>query len=506
MSRLRRYVYVLCHRKPILLLLLNIAAVFLLLAGIAGGIVIAEFEPEEETRGRSWAEIVRSDTLRAVSVLSSTSAFRYKNGWRGHEYEIGSQVARSLGLQMYIAIAPDVPSMLDSVKAGRADVALWPVAAEVAERMGGLRACGYKYEIGQVLIGKKKTDLHWRDSSVYTLCVLRGSLQQMLLEDDSLTVYLPYEHLKVVEVLPDSLQAEELVDWVDAGQYDFTMVEVNRARLFKTYYNTLQISRVIPGSRRRVSWVVADVADTLAMKIDSLCSLDRAVPQYPSVMKRYYESGRGKPVHIRYLLGDGHLSVYDTLYRRHAAELGWDWRLLAAISFVESRFDPHATSSKGAKGLMQLMPQTAEAFGCPQALADDPEVNIAAGARLLGHLQSALRNKLVRSTTPDVETYAVADSALRKRVDEVLPCYIIGSFHAGLGHVYDAIVMADSLGYNPLVWYGNVEHCLILKADSTYYSLPYVKLGKFSGEITADYVDEVLDAYENFKKVAPLCP
>lgn len=502
MNRLRRYLYVLCHRKPLLLLFFNISAVILLLAGIAGGIVIVELEPEEKIRGRSWAEIVRSDTLRAVSVLSSTSVFQYKNGWRGHEYEIGMQVSGSLGLQMSLAIAPDVPSMLDSVKMGVADVALWPVAVDVAERTGGLRACGYKYEVGQVLMGKKKADLHWQDSSVYTLCVLKGSISQFLLETDSLAPYLPYDQLKVVEVLPDSLQPETLVDWVDAGLYDYTLVEMNRAELFKTYYSALRMSPVIPGSRHRVSWVVADIADTLASKIDSLCSLSRAVPQYPSVMKRYYENGRGKPVHIRYLLGGGHLSVYDTLYRRHARELDWDWRLLAAISFVESRFDPHATSNKGAKGLMQLMPQTAEAFGCPPAVADDPETNVAAGTRLLCHLQSSLRNKLVRSKSPDVDSYAAADSILRAMVDKVLPYYVIGSFHAGLGHVYDAIVMADSLGYNPLAWYGHVERCLILKSDSAYYSLPYVKLGKFSGEITADYVDEVLDAYDHFKSVA----
>lgn len=502
MNRLRRYLYVLFRRKPLLFLLLNIVVVILLLAGVAGGVAIAELGTEEEVKGRSWTEIVRSDTLRAVSVLSSTSAFQYKNEWRGHEYQIGSQVCRSLGLQMRLVIAPDVPSMLDSIKKGVADVALWPVSAEVAERAGGLRACGYKYEIGQVLVGKKKADLRWRDSSVYTLCVLKGSQQRLLLEVDSLASSLPYECLRVVEIDTDSLEGEALVGWVDAGLYDFTMVEANRAQLFRTYYNTLQLSPVIPGSHRPVSWVVAAGADTLAAKIDSLCSLNRPVPQYPSVMKRYYESGRGRSVHIRYLLGGGQLSVYDTLYQRYARELKWDWRLLAAISFVESRFDPHATSYKGAKGLMQLMPRTAEAFGCPPVLADDPESNVAAGTRLLGHLQSSLRNKLVRSRDPGLKDYAAADTALRETVDKVLPCYIIGSFHAGLGHVFDAIVMADSLGYDPLVWYDNVERCLILKKDSVYYSLPYVKLGKFAGEITSDYVNEVLYTYESFKKVA----
>ena len=59
-------------------------------------------------------------------------------------------------------------------------------------------------------------------------------------------------------------------------------------------------------------------------------------------------------------------------------------------------------------------------------------------------------------------------------------------------------MLADSLGFDVTRWDGNVERCLELKADADYYTLPIVKLGKFPGAVTTDYVREVLSVYDDF--------
>lgn len=77
-------------------------------------------------------------------------------------------------------------------------------------------------------------------------------------------------------------------------------------------------------------------------------------------------------------------TIYDTFIERVAREEGLSPELIKAVALVESGFDPRAVSPKGAQGLMQLMPATAERYGVADAF--DPLENLRAGARHLGDL------------------------------------------------------------------------------------------------------------------------
>ena len=126
---------------------------------IGGWITYEEFFEAEPSMHRLWAEIEVSDTLRIVTVPSSISAFQYKGGWRGHEYEVVRQVSDELGLYGQLIFAPDEQSMLDSVVQGVADVAAWPMPACVMHDKGGLRQCGYTYEMGLVPVLRREVEL-----------------------------------------------------------------------------------------------------------------------------------------------------------------------------------------------------------------------------------------------------------------------------------------------------------------------------------------------------------
>ena len=85
---------------------------------------------------------------------------------------------------------------------------------------------------------------------------------------------------------------------------------------------------------------------------------------------------------------------YEQIIRGHAANYGLDPALLAAVVYVESRFDPNARSDAGALGLMQLLPETAEGIalrtgGTRFVVADlrDPEINVRYGSWYLDHLR-----------------------------------------------------------------------------------------------------------------------
>lgn len=83
------------------------------------------------------------------------------------------------------------------------------------------------------------------------------------------------------------------------------------------------------------------------------------------------------------------LGPYDSLIRANADSIGWDWKLLSAVIFQESRFKIDANSRTGSFGLMQVSPITAEELGINNLL--DPAENIEAGVQYLRRLERIFR-------------------------------------------------------------------------------------------------------------------
>lgn len=173
------------------------------------------------------------------------------------------------------------------------------------------------------------------------------------------------------------------------------------------------------------------------------------------------------------------ISAYDDMMRRAAAESGHDWRLLSAIAFHESRFNPDAVSKVGAFGIMQIMPRVAEQFNVPQEEALDPEMNI--------RLASKLLNKIDRSLRLSDE---VAD-------DDRL-CLMLASYVGGIGHVRDAQRLAAKHSEDPEKW-EVVSRYLELKGQPEYYEDSVVRCGRFTGiKQTLAYVRNVKSHYDRY--------
>ncbi len=81
---------------------------------------------------------------------------------------------------------------------------------------------------------------------------------------------------------------------------------------------------------------------------------------------------------------------YDTVIQKAADKFGVDFHLIKCVIKAESQFDHDARSSKGARGLMQLMPDTAKLLGVDNA--NDPEQNIMGGARYLRDMLKRFKN------------------------------------------------------------------------------------------------------------------
>ena len=181
----------------------------------------------------------------------------------------------------------------------------------------------------------------------------------------------------------------------------------------------------------------------------------------------------------------GHrLSRYDTLFKRYAPTIGWDWRLLAAQCYQESGFDAHATSWAGAQGLMQLMPATAARFGLTPTTVFEPEGNIRAAVSYLHHLELL---------------FADIDHPQERL------CFVLAAYNGGDGHVRDAMRLAVRDGFDSSRWQ-TVEPYIRKLTLPRYYRDPMVRYGYLRGDETAGYVSDILARWRQYRNIADGTP
>ena len=173
---------------------------------------------------------------------------------------------------------------------------------------------------------------------------------------------------------------------------------------------------------------------------------------------------------------EGKISDYDDLIKKYAGTLNWDWRLLTAQIYKESKFDPNTKSWRGARGLMQLMPRTAKSHGVQANELNNPERNLIAGTKHIAMLEKHWKTELNDSL-------------------EVIK-FTLGSYNVGQGHVEDAIRLAIKYDYDPTKWDDNVAQMLLNKSIPKYYKDPVVKYGYCRGREPVNYVKTILNSYE----------
>ena len=172
------------------------------------------------------------------------------------------------------------------------------------------------------------------------------------------------------------------------------------------------------------------------------------------------------------------LSPYDQHFRDAADSLNWDWKLIAAIAFTESRFDSTATSSVGACGVMQVMPATLRGFGVPDSMHLDTRSNIMAAKELLKSL--------------DRLYHRITNFEERSN-------FILASYNAGAGHIGDAMNLAQKYGRARYVWNENVDTFLILKRFPEYYTDSVCKNGSFNDwKQTISFVKKVKRTWRRY--------
>jgi membrane-bound lytic murein transglycosylase F len=426
---------------------------------IASAAVLASCAPPPPTPERIQAR----RELRVGTLNLPTTYYLGAHGPEGLEYSLVSAFAAELGVSLVIRTYPDEPALRGALRAREIDLAAGQLTWQGDWTGDGVASVAYDYA-DQVIVSRRGparprsiADLAGRE-----VVVTEGSPQAAALE----SMQLPGGAPLVIRRIDPAAQGSTL-DEILAGRGEATLVD---ARLFQHVRDAYpEIVRAFElDERRPVHWIVPRGATALRARIDTFLATMRdsgriealAEATTPSDRRMLFENARVFRTRIYSTLPD-----LKPWFEEASAETGLDWRLLAALGYQESQWNPRAVSPQGAQGVMMLVPDTAASVGVRDVW--NARENILGGARYL----LEVRNKLPeRIREPDRTWLALA------------------AYNMGYGHLEDARVITQMRGGDPDRWIDVRRNLPLLEQEAWYLR---AKRGYARGTETVQLVDRV---------------
>jgi membrane-bound lytic murein transglycosylase F len=418
--------------------------------------------------------IIAGDTLKVATMYGATSYFIFRDEMMGYDYELATNLANHLKVNLKITIAGNENELIKLLQEGKVDIVTYNMI-ETKELKKQFRFVLPQSDSYQVLVQNMGvdpisdvTDLAGESIYVKPNSIFHKRLKA-LNEEIGGTI-------KIVEAA-DSLSNEDLIDMVGEKEIKYTLAYHNTALIHSSFYKRLDC-RMPVGFSQHNGWLVRIGSPKLIDTIASWQNLPGTKDLQAELFEKYWDDSPYFALR-KIRIPKGAISPYDRWFKKYASLINWDWRLLAALAFHESRFDASQVSWAGAAGLMQLMPHTASTFGLNRHTVLDPEMNIEASVQYIKSLNLSFRK--VENKNERIK-------------------FILASYNSGPSHIIDAIALARKYGKNPQIWFGHVEYYLLKQSESEFYNDKVVKYGYFRGIQTANYVTKTLETYERYKK------
>ena len=394
----------------------------------------------------STLERIKEDgVLRVVTRNSPATYFQDRNGETGFEYELVKRFADDLGVKLEIETADNLDDLFDQLGKPNGPVLAAAGLVSSEQRLKQVRFSHPYLEVTPQIIYRngQSRPTNAADLAGKKIMVLKGSTHaEQLAELKKQNPAIEYEESDAVEVV-------DLLRMVDEGQIDLTLVDSNEVAMNQVYFPNVRVAFDL-GNASHQSWAVAAGEDnSLLNEVNSYLDKVGKNGTLQRLKDRYYGhvdvlGYMGAYTFAQHL--QQRLPKYEKHFKTYAKEEKVDWRLLAAIGYQESLWQPAVTSKTGVRGLMMLTQNTAQAMGVSNRL--DAKQSIMGGAKYLAKIKDELDDDIAE---PDRTWFALA------------------AYNVGTGHLDDARLLAKKDGLNPNKWL-DVKKMLPRLAQKQWYS------------------------------------
>jgi membrane-bound lytic murein transglycosylase MltF len=413
-------------------------------------------------------QIRASGTLRVVTLNAPTTYYLGTHGAEGLEYTLANQFAQRIGVRLELTTVADRSALRAALAAGTADLAAAQLSFDASWREAGVPSARYG-SVRQYWVYRRGRE---RPASTSDLTGRRI----VVVEDSAESAYIgvlaeqPGVKLEWIEI-PRASMTDSL-DAVANGQADVALVDSNEFAFARPLHPEIAVA-FAAARERPLHWIVRRGAEDLRKAVDGFFGAERRTGRLATTLERALpNSQQMRTVTAREFRAhvDERLPQLQRHFEQASVQTGIDWRLLAALGYQESQWNPRAQSANGAQGLMMLMPQTATELGVIQPF--NARENILAGARYLVQVREQVPPRIPE---PDRSWFAIA------------------SYNIGYGHLEDARVITQMRGGNPDRW-SDVRGNLPLLSEPAWYGK--VKHGYARGweaQYTVDRVRQFAD-------------
>jgi membrane-bound lytic murein transglycosylase F len=271
----------------------------------------------------------------------------------------------------------------------------------------------------------------------------------------------------------DDVGMEELLLAVADGAIDATLVDSNIFALNGHYYPRVNVAFTLPDTLPHAWAFRGGPDDSLAQEAHAFLAEAREDGRLNALFDAFYSIGdRMDRVDMHQFMGQvrQRLPALVPVFQEIGEAHGLDWRLLAAMAYQESHWDPEATSFTGVRGLMMLTRRTANQLGITDRL--DPYQSVEGGARYLIQLRRRIPSRIEE---PDRTWMALA------------------AYNMGMGHLEDVRVITQKLGGDADSWEDVSKHLGLLTQEKWYRD---TRFGYARGYEAERYVANIQSYYE----------
>ncbi len=387
-------------------------------------------------------QILAAGELRVVTRNSPSTYYLGASGPQGPEFDLATRFAGEIGVKLYIYSVPTVVDVMDELASGRAHIAAASLTR--GQPVPARTSFGPAFqEVKEHLVFRQNTarPRNLDQANRGHIEVVAGSAHAATLEQ-----MLP-AHPDLVWVENPEAETEELLYRLARREFDYTVADSNEFAISRGFHPEIRIAFDLTPAKS-LAWLVDSRDASLLNRTTAFFAALKAEGRLAAVLDRYYgNTDRFDYLQSRDFLNhiQTRLPAYRDWFHEASSQVGVDWRLIAAIGYQESRWDPTATSPTGVRGLMMLTEDTARGLDIADRL--DPRSSIFGGARYIMNVKEKVP---ARIPEPDRTWMALA------------------AYNVGFGHLEDARILTQMHDKNPDRWEDVREHLPLLTQERWY--------------------------------------